>query len=351
MSKNRKEKSVWERTSVQCLYRHGKSGRYYLRTKSGKKEIWRSLKTTTWSVAKLRLADQLKDIRQARGSNRAMESGEMTMTDCVRIYRDRFEGNGDLSEGTRHVRRTALNRLVKTWPGFGSLKPQQVTAGRVYEWAARLKRDGTGFSPPGSLSQSERTRGISPSSVNQAVATLKRVLNVAVESGAIYANPADAKPPEGSGRLRARESSKKIRLPGKDEFFRLFEEMESSGSGWAPYAADLSRFLAFSGVRVGEARQMTWGRVDFDGEVLHVPGTKSETSVRTVPMIDMNERPACHYPFYEPPPIPTGTRRRLRFLVFSWKGIRDAYGTKLSLASQQLPHRDLRLQGAFRGRC
>ncbi len=49
---------------MQCLYRHGESGRYYLRTIVGKKKIWRSLRTTTWTVANLRLADQLKEIHR-----------------------------------------------------------------------------------------------------------------------------------------------------------------------------------------------------------------------------------------------------------------------------------------------
>ena len=109
---------------------------------------------------------------------------------------------------------------------------------------------------------------------------------MAVESGAIYTNPVDAKPPEGAGRLRIKIASKKIRLPGKDEFFQLFAEMESSGSGWAPYTADLARFLAFSGMRIGEARRVKWKHIDFKKEQLHVPGTKSETSLRVVPMLD-----------------------------------------------------------------
>jgi integrase len=285
MSEKREQKSVWERTSVQCLYRHGKSGIYYARASDGKRKIWRTLKTKSLSVARLRLADHLKEIRRVRESNQAVESGEVTMRDVVAVYQERFESNTHLVESTKHVRRTALGRLLKTWPGIEKLHPRQVTTARIHDWAARLKKHGTGFSPPGSRCPPKRKKGISASSVNQTVATLKRLMKIAMEKGAIYSNPTDAEPPEGMERLRAKETNKKIRLPSKKEFSQLFKVIESSGSGWAPYAADLSRFLAYSGTRVGEARRMTWRHIDFGKGQLYIPGTKSETSDRVVPML------------------------------------------------------------------
>ena len=48
----------WERTQVQALLRDGSSGIYYGRWKLGGKQKWKSLKTSVFSVAKLRLVDE-----------------------------------------------------------------------------------------------------------------------------------------------------------------------------------------------------------------------------------------------------------------------------------------------------
>jgi hypothetical protein len=54
---------TWERTRLQNLVRH-KSGRYYARAFASGKEVWKSLKTSHFSVAQARLAEFLKEHRQ-----------------------------------------------------------------------------------------------------------------------------------------------------------------------------------------------------------------------------------------------------------------------------------------------
>jgi hypothetical protein len=63
-----KDERTWEcDTGVQNLLRNRKSGRYYTRIRVGGKRSMRSLKTTVFSVAKLRHADEVaKAIRQRR---------------------------------------------------------------------------------------------------------------------------------------------------------------------------------------------------------------------------------------------------------------------------------------------
>ena len=78
MKNLRKTKSVrtWKKTSQQNLVRH-KSGRYYARTFGNNKEIWKSLHTSHFSVAKARLAEFLRGHREkqvAGGSDGAARS-------------------------------------------------------------------------------------------------------------------------------------------------------------------------------------------------------------------------------------------------------------------------------------
>jgi hypothetical protein len=51
---------TWEKTGQQNLVRH-KFGRYYARSFSKNKEIWKSLRPTHFSVAKARLPEFLRE--------------------------------------------------------------------------------------------------------------------------------------------------------------------------------------------------------------------------------------------------------------------------------------------------
>jgi hypothetical protein len=64
---------TWKKTKLQNLVRH-KSGRYYARFYLNGKEVWKSLKTSHFSVAEAKLAEAQKEHRQRRskGSIRQM---------------------------------------------------------------------------------------------------------------------------------------------------------------------------------------------------------------------------------------------------------------------------------------
>jgi integrase len=59
--------------------------------------------------------------------------------------------------------------------------------------------------------------------------------------------------------------------------------IETSGAGQAKDCANLFRFLAFSGVRIDEARHVLWGDVDFEKGILHVRVTKN-SKARWIPL-------------------------------------------------------------------
>ncbi|PYL08594.1 MAG: hypothetical protein DME33_06840 [Verrucomicrobia bacterium] len=54
--KPRKSTETWQKTRKPNLLRH-KSGRYYARAFAGGKEVWKSLKTSHYSVAEAKLAE------------------------------------------------------------------------------------------------------------------------------------------------------------------------------------------------------------------------------------------------------------------------------------------------------
>jgi integrase len=276
------KKTKWERTPIQNLLRNRSTGRYYARWTISGKQKWLSLDTDVFSVAKLRLNDESRAIEKQRGSRTAVASGDCTVGDLMRRYEELTNEAPDdeLKPASKSARLVALQKIRKTWAGIEELKPTQVTQRDVIEWVARFKRDGTSYTPPGAKTV---IRGNSATSVNRAIDTLRRVMELAIGRGAIHANPVRANPGE---KLKKKVTQSKPEPLKLADVQRLFSAIENNGArgGWGVEAADLCRFLAFSGCRIGEVPLIKWAAVDWDKKQLKVPGYKSETSVRVIPL-------------------------------------------------------------------
>ena len=73
------------KTKVQNLARH-KSGRYYARAFSNNKEIWKSLRTEHFSVAKARLAEFLPEHREKQTAAANHSSAKMTFANALAFH-------------------------------------------------------------------------------------------------------------------------------------------------------------------------------------------------------------------------------------------------------------------------
>src|SRR5206468_10629503 len=100
-------------------------------------------------------------------------------------------------------------------------------------------------------------------------------------AGARLNNPAAA-----PSRIKVRQ--KQLDLPSRDEFLKFVEEIRTAGARQSKDCANLVRFLAYSGVRIGEAKFVTWADVNFDRRQLHVKGDPETATkngeTRHVPM-------------------------------------------------------------------
>lgn len=61
------------------------------------------------------------------------------MADLFPVYRHRLQSL-PLAVGTKLDREKALLRLVRTWPGFEALRPREIKAGAIWDWANQLQR-------------------------------------------------------------------------------------------------------------------------------------------------------------------------------------------------------------------
>ncbi len=254
---------TWEKTKVQNLVRH-KSGRYYARAFANNKEIWKSLRTDHFSVAKARLAEFLREHREKRATGVTEGSSKMTFGEALKILQQRQADNVAIKPSTRHYWNQIFIALLKSWPGLADREIKRVTKTDCTEWARRFRK------------------AASPSRYNNTIAGLRHVFDVAIEAGIIYGNPA-AK----LERLPIRQ--KQLTLPSRDQFLQLVQAVETAGAWCSRDCADLLRGLAFTGCRKGEAAQIEWRDVDFEaGEIVvrgdAKTGTKNWT-VRRVPLI------------------------------------------------------------------
>jgi integrase len=261
--KQRKPTKTWERTRLQNLVRH-KSGRYYARAFAGGKEVWKSLKTSHFSVAEARLAEFLKEHRERRSNGNGEVSAKMTFGEAAAIHLRNLDENLSIKPRTRHYWLQRLAALIKSWPGLNETEIRKITQADCKKWASTYAKTA------------------SPTNYNNTVGIFRHVLNVAVEAGVVYSNAAAIV-------KRAAVRGKEIALPTIEKFNALIAEMRAGHSRDSVNCADFAAGLAFTGCRKGEAGQIEWRDVDFEaGEIIirgdPETGTKN-WELRRVPLI------------------------------------------------------------------
>jgi integrase len=261
--------SEWQKTPYANLVRYKSSGIYFARFRVRGKLIRCSLKTSRISVAKLRLGDLEKQERQRAEHQTAVAGGTMAFADALAIYKQRLAGDGSLKRRSKLYREDRIAALLKSWPGLAETDTRKISKSDCLTWGANYGQKAA------------------PSNFNNTVGTLRLVLEIAVEAGARYDNPARFI-------KRLRVLPKKLQLPSEDQFLALVTEIENAGAWCSRDCANLVRLLAFGGFRKGEAETITWADCDFEkGEIVvrgdPETGTKN-WSIRRVPMIpDMRQ--------------------------------------------------------------
>jgi len=95
-----KSSQRWFKTRIQNLVRH-KSGVYYVRTYSGGKEKWASLKTKTQSIAEVRMAEHIGSARTKRRTVQRSGDEKTTMGEAMVICKRQLEEDATLRPNTK----------------------------------------------------------------------------------------------------------------------------------------------------------------------------------------------------------------------------------------------------------
>jgi integrase len=256
--------SVWQKTRTQKLIRYAPKGTYYAYFKVGGKPFRKSLETNVYSVAKLRLADEVAEQREFAEAAIDQAAGKLTFADVAGLYRERVELEPRLKPASRRYRMMTIDFIVKTWPSVLTRKVGKITHRECAEW---LRRFETRFAP---------------SVVNNSIGTLRAIFSEAIDRGARFSNPA--------ARLkRIPIRQRPLLLPTRAQFLDFTEAIRKAGAPQSKDCAEFVSFLAYSGLRKSEAKFVTWSDVDFEnGEIIvrgdPITGTKN-SEARRVPII------------------------------------------------------------------
>lgn len=273
--------TLWQKSKVANLIRHH-GGRYYGRFTISGKTKFIALHTTVFEVAKIQLSRERLKIDSTRAAHSALADGRPTMGNLHAIYLEHVKARADVSEGTKERYRQFADYILKTWPRFANLRPDEITLEAVEEWRNHALTVGTGYRPKGAKGDCAGTRGNSAGSFNKAVDALRLMLNMAVERGLIHYNPLLRRG------VKAKNNPRKPKLPEAATLRAIFAEIEAGSeslAGWGVEIADFCRGLAFTGCRLRELGRLTWADVDFPRGLIRVTGTKTEAARREVPMI------------------------------------------------------------------
>ena len=259
----RKSTKSWQKTRKPNLLRH-KSGSYYARAFAGGKEVWKSLKTSHYSVAEDKLAEFLKEHRERVSNSNGDVSAKTTFDEALKIHQQNLADDVTIKPATRHYWNQIFVALLKSWSGLADREIRRITKTECKQWARAF------------------CKTASPTRYNNTLAGLRHVFEIAKEAGIIYSNPA-----EKLGRVPLRP--KQIVLPSGDQFLQIVDAVEHAGAWCSRDCADFLCGLAFTGCRKGEAGQITWRDIDFNsGEIVVRSDPETATknwTVRRVPLI------------------------------------------------------------------
>jgi integrase len=244
------------------LYRLESSGGYYALIKKGGKQFRRSLKTKDRKLAERRL----KDIKEKMGVLRVTEDPHGNFTALAARWLDSRKHR--LAESTVDWHGFLIKSLAVF---FGPASIRNISVDDCERWA-----------------KTRRKTGGTKAFVSE-LDTMNAVFQYAIRHGLILTNPA-------AHIERPTVRQPKIQIPSLDEFQKIMATLRESGAHQegekkTKMGADLVELLAYSGARVAEItggrkkkNPLIWSHVNFDNNTVYIPGTKTESAPRWIPM-------------------------------------------------------------------
>ena len=128
------------------------------------------------SIAKLRLADVLDTEHKAVGATKNQDHREkMIFADALALFQEQQKISTEIKERSKEYNQRCADALLKTWKGLETLDIKRITKQDCLRWRAEFGNRYGATTTNGTLS------------------ILRRVFDIAVDTGARYDNPARMK--------------------------------------------------------------------------------------------------------------------------------------------------------------
>jgi len=195
------------------------SGNYFGKVKINGRKVRKSLKTSVWSTAQLRLNDFLKEERENRS-----RVDPPKFSAAVDWFKQELANDTTIKSRSKEYRLLCLQKIQTTWPELWLLRLDGITAQACKEWAAKLNEQ------------------IASHYFNNTIGTLRQIIDVGLEAhkkagGTAFANPA-------AELKHVRVRQKELQLPEPSHFKGLVENIRTGSGAWGGRVADLVEFLA-----------------------------------------------------------------------------------------------------------
>jgi integrase len=232
------------------------SGVYFARVRHEGKLYKQSLETDVFTTAKLKLPDKVREIIKPKAA-------VGTFAEARLLYEADLVNDHALAPESKRYRQNCIAALLRTWPGLDGEKLTKIKLADCKAWATRFS---------GQYDEQY---------FNNTLGTFRAIM----ERGGLGHDDNPARQIKRDG-----VKPKELVLPEPEQFERMLTTITTAGARQSHDCADLCRFLAYSGCRISEARQVVWADVDLErGEFKVHNAKRSKTSnahpLRFVPII------------------------------------------------------------------
>jgi integrase len=232
------------------------SGVFFARAKVNGTVKRASLETDVFTTAKDRLRAKLKELRKPKAEVGTFAAGRVQ-------FEAETRNKHELAELSRVYRLRCVNRILRSWPGLDNKRVDTITKADCEAWSKRY------------------ADLYAPQFFNYSRIVFREILSLAGLGR--DENPAYKIKRRGVPR-------KQLDLPTADQFNLILTEIETAGAVDEKDRADFTRFLAYSGCRLNEAKQATWQDVDWNKNELTIHclkrrATSDETQTREIPIV------------------------------------------------------------------
>jgi integrase len=231
------------------------SGVYYVFAKRGGKQFRRSLHTTDKAQARRHKDDFMRELDRLASAEAAQITFEQLAARWIEAERH------TLKESSA-ARRAACVKAIA--PAFLGLQIRNVTARHCEAWAiARVKE-------------------ISAPTFTKELETMRGAFRYATAQGLILRDPS-------ANIKRPRIVNRRPHVPSRPQFESIVASIRGESQGKGDEGANLVELLAYSGMRLNEARSLRWRDVNFSQGGFTVTGGERGTKnheQRPVPLSD-----------------------------------------------------------------